>query len=136
MVYDREIVARLEEMTPVIWQGVAFRHMFGSFPPERQNTGGARWNPPLTAAIHTSLERETALAEAEYYINLQPLRPRVARRVYRITISLHSVIDLSDWDKLAAFEIGKDEFSQTNRQRTSGSKRWISTKFPWKNKSL
>jgi Tn3 transposase DDE domain len=32
---------------------------------ERGNSGGARCNPPETPAIYTSLERESALAEAD-----------------------------------------------------------------------
>lgn len=55
---------------------IVYRHMLADIPPDRANTRGARWNPPDIAAIYTSFERETALAEAEYYLSLNtpPLR--------------------------------------------------------------
>ena len=48
---------RLESIT--VW-----RHMFNDNPPELSNIRGARWNPPGVAAIYTSEQRETAIAEA------------------------------------------------------------------------
>lgn len=57
--------------------------------------GGARWNEPPLAAIYTSRERETALAEAEYYIAAQPLRPKAKRVLYTIRVSLKNVLDLT-----------------------------------------
>jgi RES domain-containing protein len=77
------------------WEGTVYRHMFGSHPPVRGNTTGARWNGPELEAIYTSCERETALAEAEYYISLQPLRPKAKRMLYTIRISLRNVVDLT-----------------------------------------
>ncbi len=77
------------------WDGTVYRHMFGSQLPVRANTGGARWNEPNQAAIYTSCERETALAEAEYYISLQPLRPRAKRTLFTVHVSLKDVIDLT-----------------------------------------
>jgi RES domain-containing protein len=77
------------------WSGTVYRHMFGSYPPARSNTAGARWNDTNLGAIYTSCERETALAEAEYYIAMQPLRPRAKRTLYTIHVSLKNVIDLA-----------------------------------------
>jgi RES domain-containing protein len=59
--------------------------MFGDYPPDAENTRGARWNPPGVAAIYTSLARDGALAEAEYQIAVQPIRPR-ARRTHSTLI--------------------------------------------------
>lgn len=128
MNYDRQIVARLEEFNPQVWEGVVFRHMFGSFPPERENIKGARWNPPETPAIYTSLARETALAEADYYISLQPLRPTAIRKIYRINVALRSVLDLSRWDSLAAFGIDRKSFSAfdySDTQMIGGAAEWL-----------
>ena len=41
-------------------------------------------------------EEETALAEAEYAIAMQPLRPKAKRVLYTIRIALNSVLDLRD----------------------------------------
>jgi Uncharacterized conserved protein len=79
--------------------------MFGAHRPVRTNTTGARWNGPTLEAIYASCERETALAEAEYYISLQPLRPQAKRTLYTIRVSLRSVIDLSSLGLLGSFGI-------------------------------
>ncbi len=128
MIYDRKIVARLEDCTPKAWEGTAFRHMFATFSPERQNSRGARWNPPETAAIYTSLTREIVLAEADYYINLEPFRPKVVRKIYEIDIGLHSVLDLSSWDSLAALGVEKSAFSVSDyacTQMIGGAAEWL-----------
>jgi len=84
--------------------------MFGNFPPERENRRGARWNPPEVAAIYTSLARSVALAEADYHIALQPVRPRARRVLYRIGISLANVLDLSSFDAIEALSVARATF--------------------------
>ena len=128
MIYDRQIIDALEKLRPAPWKGIVFRHMFGNFPPERENVRGARWNPPETPAIYASLNRETAIAEADYYVNLQPLRPRAVRKIYRIQISLNSVLDLSDWSNLDLLGLEKDSFASDdhiNCQLVGGAVEWL-----------
>ncbi len=96
MIYDRELLAKLDGLRANQWHGEVFRHMFGDYPPERENQRGARWNPPETPAIYTSLTRDVALAEADFQISLQPVRPRARRTIYRIRVTLSSVIDVSE----------------------------------------
>jgi len=86
MIYPPEMLDILQSAAVFSWEGTVYRHMFASQPPTRANTGGARWNEQNLAAIYTSLERETALAEAEYYISLQPLRPRARRTLFTIHV--------------------------------------------------
>ena len=83
--------------------------MFANNPPFAINTRGARWNPPEVGAIYTSVERNTALAEAEHLISLQSLRPRAKRTLYELSIDLKSVLDLTPDDLLNAVGIGKAE---------------------------
>jgi RES domain-containing protein len=128
VIYDRKLVAALEELAPNAWEGVAFRHMFDPFPPERQNSRGARWNPPETPAIYTSLERTTALAEANYYIDLQPLRPRATRTLYRLNIALQSTLNLTDWSVLETLGVDKSSFSSQQyiaTQMIGGAAEWL-----------
>jgi hypothetical protein len=42
------ILASLKSST---WSGWVFRVMLNDYPPDRENTQGARWNPPDIAAI-------------------------------------------------------------------------------------
>jgi hypothetical protein len=46
-----------------MWGGQVFRVMLNDYPPDRENTHGARWNPPDVAAIYTCLEPAVWIAE-------------------------------------------------------------------------
>jgi RES domain-containing protein len=81
--------------------------MFAGHSPERENTSGARWNPPGVSAIYASLSVEGALAEAEHQIAMQPVRPRARRTLYELRVTLHSVLNLSERTLLAALGIGQ-----------------------------
>ena len=128
MVFNRETIERLEAFSPAPWQGEVYRHMFARYQPDRENVGGARWNPAGVAAIYTSLTRAAALAEAEYYINLQPLRPRARRVLYRIQVRLASVLDLSPWETLEGFGIRLSDFASLDYsvcQEVGGAVDWL-----------
>ena len=128
MVFDDGIVEKLEVMPSMAWSGEVFRHMFGDNRPDRENVRGARWNPPGVAAIYTSLDKSSALAEAEYYINLQPLRPKAKRLVYQLKVSLASVLDLSTWSDLSKFGINQEAFGTPEYDETQhlgGAVAWL-----------
>lgn len=102
--------------------------MFGDYPPERENQRGARWNPPETPAIYTSLTRAVALAEAEFQIALQPVRPKARRTVYRVGVTLSSVVDLSDRSRLRILGISEDDLTSLDHracQRVGGAVEWL-----------
>lgn len=75
-----------------------WRHMFNDHPPELANTRGARWNPPGLAAIYTSEERDTAIAEGQHAIDMQPLRPTARRYVYELRVSARRVLRIRQSD--------------------------------------
>jgi RES domain-containing protein len=100
MIYPPDMLDILQSAAVSAWSGTVYRHMFGLNEPTRANTHGARWNDIGIPAIYTSCERETALTEAEYYISLQPLRPRAKRTLYIVRVSLKNVIDLTAPDLL------------------------------------
>ena len=128
MIYDRELLEKLDELRAGPWRGEVFRHMFGDYPPERENQRGARWNPPETPAIYTSLTRDVALAEADFQISLQPVRPRASRTIYTIDIVLASVIDLSDRSLLVVLGISQQDLALLDHracQRVGGAIAWL-----------
>ncbi|HEV7485276.1 MAG TPA: RES family NAD+ phosphorylase [Thermoanaerobaculia bacterium] len=108
MIFQPEMLDILQSATASAWNGTVYRHMFGSHPPARANTGGARWNAPGLAAIYASCERETALAEADYYISLQPLPPRVKRTLFTIRVLLKNVVNLTGNELLPRLGITDD----------------------------
>lgn len=95
MVHDPALLDELERIQAVSYRGTAWRHMFNGLDPQWPNTRGARWNPPVTAALYLSLESDTAVAEADHSLDIQPVRPKPrSRQLYEVEIALVRVLDL------------------------------------------
>lgn len=92
---DRLISERLARFHAGPWTGEVWRHTLGTNPPDRRNTHGARWNPSGVEALYGSIERDTALAEGEYLISAQPLRPIATRTLHRLRVTLEALVDLT-----------------------------------------
>lgn len=107
---DPELLDQLDQFSPFKVERVVWRHMFGATDPATANTRGARWNPPGTAAIYVSLERETALAEAEHLIRIQSPPPSARRCLYQIEVRLSNVIQLSS-DDLRQLGVTDEQFT-------------------------
>lgn len=103
--------------------------MFANYPPDRVNSWGARWNPEGVSAIYTSLDRDTALAEAEHQIASQPIPPKTRRTIYRVRARLRSVLDLANSELLSrlgitAVRLGESE-SLEACQRVGAAASWL-----------
>jgi RES domain-containing protein len=108
-IYPPDLLDRIESRTVAgEWEGTVWRHMFADHPPSVVNVRGARWNPPTVGAIYTSLSRETALAEADYMIAMQPLRPRAERKLYELQVTIERVVDLTDPTDLEALGVSEE----------------------------
>ena len=128
MVYPPLLLDRLQAAAASPWQGRAFRHMFADYPPDAENTRGARWNPAEVAAVYTSLTRDGVIAEANHQIALQPLPPRVKRTVYEIDIALTSVVDLTGSEALVSLDLASDDIAgddMTACQQIGGAAAWL-----------
>lgn len=128
MVFSPELLDALQGIEPEAWRGTVYRHMLANYPPERENTRGARWNPPEVAAIYTSLQRPTALAEADYQIASQPRPLRTKRTMYTIELSLDNVLDLTAAERLEALGIDPEALRgdvPTACQRVGGAAAWL-----------
>jgi RES domain-containing protein len=116
MIYRPELLDVLQSVLKRSWTAVVYRHMFGNYSPLRPNVGGARWNSPGLEAIYASLERETALAEAEYYLQLQPTRPKATRTLYKLNVTIGSIVDLTASELLSAVGITENTLLANNFQ--------------------
>jgi RES domain-containing protein len=128
LAYRAELLNLLEALESRAWDGTVWRHMFGTYPPRRPNQLGARWNPPGVPAIYCSLDRETALAEGEHAIRMQPLRPTVARTIYKLHVHLEKMLDLSSRSALLELGIGDRELSDVDHERCrelGGAAEWL-----------
>jgi len=110
VLYSSELLDALSALSSSTWEGTIFRHTFGSVPPEKENQLGARWNPAEVPAIYSSLQPETAIAEVEFHISLQPFRPTTERRVHRIQVRVPDVIELTDWQILERLGVSRASF--------------------------
>jgi RES domain-containing protein len=128
VIYPPEVLDCLQAVEPQAWAGTVFRHMWGSYPPDRENTQGGRWNPRDVAAIYTSCDRSGVLAEAEHQIAMQPVRPRARRTIYEVRIALTATLDLTELDLLEELGIGNDELGAPDMracQQVGGAAAWL-----------
>lgn len=128
MIHDPALLDALERCDAERWQGRVFRHLLGSAPPELANVSGARWNPPGTSALYTSLAESTAKAEGDHLIAMQPVPPRASRTIYELDVSIVSLLDLTDETRLAAIGIAEEDFESIPWepcQRVGGGVAWL-----------
>lgn len=98
-IHDPELLDAIESLGAEALEDVTvWRHMFNDNPPELSNTRGARWNPAGLAAIYTSEQRETAIAEGQHVIDSQPLRPTARRFVYELRVSAGKALRITPAD--------------------------------------
>lgn len=128
MTYGPDLLDHIQGLDTQAWSGSVFRHMLGNYPPSLENTRGARWNPPGTSAIYTSLSRDGAIAEANYRLSLEPFRPRLERVVYEMSFSLDEVLDLTSPAQLQVLGIDSETLQQddyTRCQMVGGAVEWL-----------
>jgi RES domain-containing protein len=89
---------------------------------------GARWNPPGTSALYTSLAESTAKAEGDHLIAMQPVPPRASRTIYELDVSIASLLDLTDAARLAGIGVTEEDFESIlwePCQRIGGGVAWL-----------
>jgi RES domain-containing protein len=101
VIHDPALLDALERVDAKRWQGRAFRHLLDSAPPELAKVRGARWNPPGTSALYTSLAESTAKAEGDHLIAMQPVPPQASRTIYELDVSIARLLDLTAATRLA-----------------------------------
>ena len=127
MVHDPALLDALERFDNESWEGIVFRHVLGQGAPDRANVRGARWNPPEVSALYVSLDQETARAEGDRILEVQPVRPRSRRLVYEIGLRLDRLLNLSDEANLSAVGLSEDDLrgdSFEACQRVGGAVAW------------
>jgi RES domain-containing protein len=127
VIYDPELLDKLQEVEPGLWAGRVYRYMFGE-EPTRPNTRGARWNPAGVAAIYTALDTDTLKAELEYRLQLDVVRPRVSPQLYTIETKLGNVVDLSSPSVLQSLGLTAEHlggFDHHACQKIGGAAAWL-----------
>lgn len=128
MIHDPALLDALERFDAGPWQGRVYRHMLGSAPPELANERGARWNPPGTPALYTSLAESTAKAEGDHVIEMQPVPPQATRTIYEMDVSIENLLDLTGAGRLGAIGVTDEDFGSIPWepcQRVGGAVAWL-----------
>lgn len=128
MVHDPVLLDALERFDARPWTGRVYRHVLGSARPELANVRGARWNPPGTSALYTSLAEATAKAEGDHVIAMQPVPPRAARTIYELEVSIAKLLDLTNAERRAAIGLTDEDLESIpweRCQRIGGAVAWL-----------
>jgi RES domain-containing protein len=128
VVYDPALLDALERLDAEPWEGSVFRHVLGDNEPDRPNVRGARWNPPEVSALYVSLDQETAKAEGDRIIEVQPIPPRAKRTIFERGLRLDRLLDLSDMADLEAVGLTEEDLRADSFERcqeVGGAVAWI-----------
>jgi RES domain-containing protein len=129
MIFDQSLLDALEAIEPQSWEGELWRVVFGDRNPLFANRSGARWNPPETGALYTSLDRKTVLAELDHLRSLQtPPTRRSAYRVHRIRVRVERMVDLRDRSRLDSVGLEQGELASEELQacqQIGGAAAWL-----------
>jgi RES domain-containing protein len=129
MTHDPLLLDYLESAALKPWEGIVFRYTVGGREPDRENTMGARWNPPGLGAIYTALARETALAELHHFVSgLVPVPSRMVLTLYEIHLSLQKILDLGSTRPLRQAGLTDKELSSPDFgpcQRVGAAAQWL-----------
>lgn len=126
--HDPNLLDRLETLPWSPWKGLVYRYTLGDYPPDRANYKGARWNPRDTAAIYSSLEKKTVLAEAQYRLSIEPFPVRLALWLHTVRVEVDSAVDLRDAELLRELGISEAELQDDDYspcQRVGGAVAWL-----------
>ena len=105
--------------------------MLGDYPPDRENTVGARWNPKDVPAIYVSESADTAIAEVNYRLSLQsrPVKKDLRRTLFEIGLSVGALVDLTELlDKLDRVGIKREHLlgaDVTSAQMIGRTATWL-----------
>ena len=104
----------IEAETPSRLTGVVWRVVTDGFDPLRPGRAGGRWDDGTFDVLYTSNERNGALAEAWFHLSRgQPIVPsKIRKRLHRIKVKLHRVLDLSPAGKLTALGLNMARYGR------------------------
>jgi RES domain-containing protein len=121
VIHDPALLDVLERFSAERWAGRVYRHILGSASPELVNERGARWNPPGTPALYTSLAETTAKAEGNHVIAMQPVPPRAKRTIYELDVSVAKLLDLTDAKRLNSVGVPDEDLASIPWSHVSAS---------------
>lgn len=129
MTHDPALLDYLESLQRARFDGTVFRYTAGARPPDRENTLGARWNPPGVPAIYVTLQRETAYAELRHHLGM--LSPPPSKRnftLFTIRIGVDMVGDLRSPERIRAVGLTSEILGQPDFapcQAVGSAARWL-----------
>lgn len=126
--YRSDLLDAIEGQSTKSYTGDVWRHMFNDYAPERPNESGARWNPRGTSAIYTSCKRDTAIAEGQHAMDVQPRRLVARRRIYQLHVEVERVLDLTQESQLSALGLSMADVESDDLrtcQEVGGAAAWL-----------
>ncbi len=81
---------------------------------------GGRWDLGAVDVLYTSLVAEGAIAEVEYYLNLQLVFPsKIRYAVHQIDVQLSSVIRMESIEELVELGVDRARYAERLYERTA-----------------
>jgi RES domain-containing protein len=126
--YDPDLLDELEERIRGPYEREVWRHVFEGSDPLAANVRGARWNPPGVEALYCAERQETAIAEIDHLVAMQPYPILTPRYSYPVHVHLSRMVDLSEVGLFEELGLDVDTMRADGRdecQRIGGAVAWL-----------
>jgi RES domain-containing protein len=117
---DPQLLEALDAKARSEFHGRVWRVVHERRSPLDPSRAGGRWDLGTVDVLYTSLVAEGAIAEVEYFLNLQPVFPsRMRHTCHEIEVHLFSVLRIETVDELATLGIDRSRYSERLYERTA-----------------
>jgi RES domain-containing protein len=119
-IHDRELLDSLEKIPSVQFANDVWRVTRKGREALRGSAANGRWSPGGEfEVLYTSLEREGALAEIGYRLNLEPIWPsRMLHEIHTIAAAVQQTLRFADVASLAPLGVDEHTYDRFDYQAT------------------
>lgn len=114
---DPDLIDALDAFKRVPLENNVWRVVPGGRDPFMGYPSRGRWDPGTFDVIYTSLEPDGAIAEIDYQLSSQPVRPtKIKFTLHEISVKVESTLRLANMDELSRLGVDVSHYSKFHDQ--------------------
>ena len=116
---DLTLIDKLDALDGFRFEGNVWRVVRAEKNPIDGQRSGGRWDPGTFDVLYCSLETDGAIAEVDYVLSVQPVRPsKINFILHELAIAAERILQLTDMEKLSGLGIEMSRYHLPEYQRS------------------